>query len=590
MAFQEDFLLELRGRADIESVVSTYVTLKRKGKILTGLCPFHNEKTPSFTVYPETQSYYCFGCGNGGDAVTFIKNIENLDYVEAVRYLADRVGLAVPQDNNFDSDLYEKRRRMYEANRLAARFFHQTLYAQNGKAGLQYFYDRGLNDKIIQKFGLGYAPAGWDSLRKYMHAAGFSDRELLEANLLRLSEKNDNKYYFDAFVERAMFPILDLRGNVLAFSGRALTKDTPRKYVNTSDTLVYKKGENIFALNFARKSKENRLILCEGNMDVVSLHQAGFDNAVAGLGTALTEQQAALLARYASEILICYDNDEAGQKAVRKALNIFSKTTLRVKVIQMQGGKDPDDIIKNFGAERFKALLEEAANDIEYRILQARSGCDVTTSDGKVKFLSAACAVLADVRNPVELDVYATRLSEELRVDKKAILLQAQQIQKAHVKNHEKNQLREIRALEKKADKAVNEVNPMRSKQLRAAKAEELLIASFMNNPDFFNQIKGEISADDFVTPFNGKVFEAVCERIAATGAFSISMVSGFFTEEECSAIARMQTLIPSLANTIGECRDCIKVIAEEKAKVELKNPAALSDEAFLKIFHTKDT
>ena len=296
-AFNEDFLSELRTRADIESTVSAYVSLKRRGRILTGLCPFHNEKTPSFTVYPETQSYYCFGCGSGGDAITFIKNIENLDYTEAVRYLAERVGMSMPTER-LNSDLYEKRRRMFEANRLAARFFHAALYSPEGEAGLQYLYNRGLTDATIRKFGLGYAPAGWDKLRNFMRGHGFTDLELYEANLLRMRDKDGKKYYYDAFVDRAMFPVLDLRGNVLAFSGRALTSDAQRKYVNTSDTLIYKKGENIFALNYAKKTAKDFLILCEGNLDVISLHQAGFDNAVAGLGTALTERQVSLLARY----------------------------------------------------------------------------------------------------------------------------------------------------------------------------------------------------------------------------------------------------------------------------------------------------
>lgn len=586
MAFDEGFLLELRQRADIESTVSSYVTLKRRGKLLTGLCPFHNEKTPSFTVYPETQSYYCFGCGSGGDVVTFIKNIENLDYVEAVRYLADRVGLAVPQDN-YNSDLYEKRRRMYEANRLAARFFHAALYAPVGEAGLRYLYDRGLTDQTIRKFGLGFAPPGWDALRKHMHSHGFSDHELYEANLLRLSEKNGKKHYYDAFVERVMFPVIDLRGNVLAFSGRALTADVPRKYVNTSDTLIYKKGENIFALNFAKKSNKDSLILCEGNMDVISLHQAGFDNAVAGLGTALTEQQASLLSRYAGEIYLCYDSDEAGQKAAKKALNLFSKTTLRVKVIRLEGGKDPDEIIKKYGPERFRSLLTGAANDIEYRILRAREGLDVTTSDGKSQFLKAACAVLATLQNPVELDIYANRLSEELGVAKDAILLQTRRLREQNARYREKHKLRDIQALEKDADKAVSQVNPERAKHLRAAKAEELLCASLMHNPEFFSQIKEEVSSEDFVTSFNRRVFTALCAQLEAHGEFTISMLSGDFSDEELGAIAKIQTLIPQLANTLSECRDCIKVLRAEKDKPVGVRPSELSDADFLKLFQT---
>ncbi len=584
MAFDETFLQELRARADIESTISPYVQLRRHGKLLTGLCPFHNEKTPSFTVYPETQSYYCFGCGNGGDAVTFIKNIENLDYVEAVRYLADKVGLSVPQDN-YSSDLYEKRRRMFEANRLAARFFHTMLYTEQGEEGLRYLYDRGLTDVTIRKFGLGYAPKSWDALRNHMHEKGFTDLELYEANLIRMSEKNGKKHYYDAFVERVMFPIIDLRGNVLAFSGRAVTSDAQRKYVNTGDTLIYKKGENIFALNFAKKSNQDALILCEGNMDVISLHQAGFQNAVAGLGTALTEQQAALLARYASDIYLCYDSDEAGQKAARKAIALFSKTTLRVKVIRMQGGKDPDEIIKKFGAERFKSLLEGAANDVEYRILRAREGLDLTTSDGKARFLEAVCSVLATLRNPTELDIYAARLSEELGVAKDAILLQTKQVYARNSKRSQKEVLRTAQSEVQPAQRALNSVNPERARHLRAAKAEEMLCASFMHNPEFCKALQAEIAPSDFVTDFNRRVFEAVLSCAQREMDFSVSVLNGSFSSEELGAVARIQTLIPNLADTLSECRDCIKVISEEKNKVGLGAPSELSDDDFLKLF-----
>lgn len=582
-ALNEDFLSELRTRADIESTVSSYVSLKRRGRILTGLCPFHSEKTPSFTVYPETQSYYCFGCGSGGDVITFIKNIENLDYIESVRYLAERVGMAMPQEK-FNSDLYEKRRRMFEANRLAARFFHAALYSPEGEAGLQYLHNRGLTDATIRKFGLGYAPAGWDKLRSFMKKQGFTDLELYEANLLRMSDKNGKKHYYDAFVDRAMFPVLDLRGNVLAFSGRALTSDAQRKYVNTSDTLIYKKGENIFALNFAKKTAQDFLILCEGNLDVISLHQAGFDNAVAGLGTALTEHQVALLSRYTGAVYLCYDADEAGQKAAQKALRLFENTTLRVKVIHLEGGKDPDEILKKFGAARFKSLLEGAANDVEYRILRARDGIDVSAPDGKNRFLEAACRVLAELRSPVELDIYAARLSEELGVAKEAILAQTKKIAQTRIKHSEKNVLRDAQDVEKKADKVINAVNPERAKHMRAAKAEELLCASLMHNPEFFSQIKEEITAENFVTSFNARVFSEIAVQLFENRMFSISALDGF-SAEEIGAVARIQTLIPQLANTLSECRDCIKVIAEEKAKTVKGAPSELSDADFLKLF-----
>lgn len=579
----EDFLSELRTRADIESTVSSYVSLKRRGRILTGLCPFHSEKTPSFTVYPETQSYYCFGCGSGGDVITFIKNIENLDYIESVRYLAERVGMSMPQEK-LNSDLYEKRRRMFEANRLAARFFHAALYSPEGEAGLQYLHNRGLTDATIRKFGLGYAPAGWDKLRNFMRKQGFTDLELYEANLLRMSDKNGKKHYYDAFVDRAMFPVLDLRGNVLAFSGRALTSDAQRKYVNTSDTLIYKKGENIFALNFAKKTAQDFLILCEGNLDVISLHQAGFDNAVAGLGTALTEHQVALLSRYTGAVYLCYDADEAGQKAAQKALRLFENTTLRVKVIHLEGGKDPDEILKKFGAARFKSLLEGAANDVEYRILRARDGIDVTTADGKNRFLESACRVLAELRSPVELDIYAARLSEELGVAKDAILAQTRNLARTRIKHSEKNVLRAAQDVEKKSDKVINAVNPERAKHMRAAKAEELLCASLMHNPEFFSQIKEELTAADFVTSFNARVFSEIAAQLSENRMFSISALNGF-SAAEIGAVARIQTLIPQLANTLSECRDCIKVMAEEKAKTVKGAPSELSDEDFLKLF-----
>ena len=586
MRFSEDFLLELRNIADIETVVSSYVTLKRKGKILTGLCPFHNEKTPSFTVYPETQSYYCFGCGSGGDAITFIKNIENLSYGEAIRLLAERYNVPLPQESNIDSGLFNRKRRLYEANRTAARFFHKLLYAPEGQKGLQYLYDRGLSDDIIRKFGLGFAVNSWDTLKKYMCAQGFTQEELYEANLLRLSNKNGKKHYFDAFMGRVMFPIIDLRGNVVAFSGRTVyPEQDQRKYVNTSDTLIYKKGENIFGLNFAKKSQLKELILCEGNMDVVSLHQAGFTNAVAGLGTALTEQQAGILSHYVSDILICYDNDEAGQKATQKALRIFSKTTLHVKVIRMQGGKDPDEIIKKHGVEFFRKLLNQASNDTEYQILCARENYNLSTSDGKVEFLNEACKILSKIQSPVELDVYASRLAEELGVKKEAILLQVQHSKKISKKYQEKNRLKEAQNEERLAQKNMIHVNPERTKYLRAANAEEMLLASLMANPNYFRDLADTLTADLFLTSFNRKIFETIKSKVEKTGEFTISMLSDSFSADEISAVAKIQTQIPNLSNTLAECKDCISVLLEEKKKSEYKDPSSLSDDAFLDLF-----
>lgn len=585
MALSDEFLDDLRRRADIESTVSSYVSLKRKGKILTGLCPFHNEKTPSFTVYPETQSYYCFGCGNGGDVITFIRNIENLDYMEAVKLLADRHGVSMPQDG-YDSGLSKKRTEMYGANREAARFFHAKLSSPEGREGLEYFYSRGLTDDTIRRFGLGYAPDSWHDLENYLVSKGYSQQLLYEANILRSTVKNGKRYYYDAFKNRAMFPVIDLRGNVIAFSGRRIhDTDSDRKYVNTSDTLVYKKGSNLFALNFAKKSKSDSIILCEGNLDVISLHQAGFTNAVAGLGTALTEEQAHLLSHYAGEIFICYDSDEAGQKATRKAINILGKTTLKVRIIHMTGGKDPDEIIQKFGAEGFRRCLDSAANDVEFSLLSECSKYDISSPAGRSDYLKAAAAVLASLNSPVELDIYISRLSEEFSVNKDAVAAQVK-IERAKRAKKQKNEFyREVRdSVINQGDK-INKVNTQRTKALRAAKAEEILIASFMSDPELYRKLESKLTPELFVTDFNRRVFSAVSERIKDGRPVGLSFFASEFTPEEISVIARIETVSTDISNSVRECEDCINVLKKEKNRHIDVKPSEMSDEDFMNLF-----
>lgn len=585
MALSDEFLDDLRRRADIESTVSSYVSLKRKGKILTGLCPFHNEKTPSFTVYPETQSYYCFGCGNGGDVITFIRNIENLDYMEAVKLLADRHGVSMPQDG-YDSGLSKKRTEMYGANREAARFFHAKLYSLEGRQGLEYFYSRGLTDDTIRRFGLGYAPDSWHDLENYLVSKGYSQQLLYEANILRSTVKNGKRYYYDAFKNRAMFPVIDLRGNVIAFSGRRIhDADSDRKYVNTSDTLVYKKGSNLFALNFAKKSKSDSIILCEGNLDVISLHQAGFTNAVAGLGTALTEEQAHLLSHYAGEIFICYDSDEAGQKATRKAINILGKTTLKVRIIHMTGGKDPDEIIQKFGAEGFKRCLDSAANDVEFSLLSERSKYDISSPAGRSDYLKAAAAVLASLNSPVELDIYISRLSEEFSVNKDAVAAQVKIEREKRAKKQKNEFYREVRdSVINQGDK-INKVNTQRAKALRAAKAEEILIASFMSDPELYRKLESKLTPELFVTDFNRRVFSAISERIKDGRPVGLSFFASEFTPEEISVIARIETVSTDISNSVRECEDCINVLKKEKNRHIDVKPSEMSDEDFMKLF-----
>ena len=580
MRLSDSFLEQLRANTDIESVISPYVNLRRRGKNLVGLCPFHNEKTPSFSVYPENGSFYCFGCGVGGDVITFVRRMENLDYMEAVKQLADRAGMALPEDG-YDDTLAKKRTAVLAANRAAAKFFHSQLFTDRGRHALNYFLDRGLTMETIRHFGLGFAPDDWRSLKNHLNEQGFDDVLLESANLLRRSDKNGKVSYYDNFRNRVMFPIIDPRGNVIAFGGRVLDDSKP-KYINTSDTLVYKKSNGVFALNFAKNGNDGKLIIAEGYMDVIALHQAGFTNAVACLGTALTKEQANLLSRYADEIILSYDADEAGQKATARALGIFGATGMEIKVLRLTGGKDPDEIIKKYGAQRFRDIINGAANDTEYRLLRARQGIDLSTDDGKVKYLSAATEVLAGIPSPVEVDVYASRLANELGVDKLAIESQVK---------YKREGLRKRRMAQREQDQkrllinGQNTKNPERSQHLRAAKAEETLIASLMRNPDFYNKLRDELSADYFVTALNRRIFSVILSRLDEGGNTEPYFLSSEFTPDEMDEVERIFRSAAQLSNTVEECADCIKILKEEKNKPESIKASELSDDDFAKLF-----
>jgi DNA primase len=582
MRLSDAFLEQLRANTDIESVISPYVNLRRRGKNLVGLCPFHNEKTPSFTVYPENGSFYCFGCGVGGDVITFVRRMENLDYMEAVKQLADRAGMALPEDG-YDDTLAKKRTAVLAANRAAAKFFHAQLFTEQGRQALDYFLDRGLAPETIRHFGLGFAPNDWRALKRHLNEQGFDDILLESANLLRRSDKNGKVSYYDNFRNRVMFPIIDPRGNVIAFGGRVLDDSKP-KYINTSDTLVYKKSNGVFALNFAKNGNDGKLIIAEGYMDVIALHQAGFTNAVACLGTALTKEQANLLSRYADTIILSYDADEAGQKATARALGIFGTTGMKIKVLHLEGGKDPDEIIKKYGAQRFQAIIDGAANDTEYRLLKARQGIDLATDDGKVKYLSAAAEILAEIGSPVEVDVYASRLAHELGVDKLAIQSQVK---------YKREGLKKRRAVKREQEQTrllingQNTKNPERAQHLRAAKAEETLIASLMRNPDFYNKLKDGLSADYFVTALNRRIFSVVLSRLEEGGNTEPYFLSSEFTPDEMDEVERIFRSAAQLSNTVDECADCIKILKEEKNKPETVKASELSDEDFAKLFRS---
>ena len=580
MAIPEEFLTELRDRTDIEDLLSSYVQLKRRGKNLVGLCPFHSEKTPSFTVYPENNSFYCFGCGAGGDVVTFVRRMENLDYVEAVRFLAQRAGLRMPEDG-YDDTLSKRRQRILAANREAARFYHACLTEPDNAFALSYYTDtRALQMQTIRHFGLGFAPDSWDALLRHMQQKGFSTSELLDANLIRQSSNRPGSYY-DNFRNRVMTPIIDVRGNVIAFGGRVLDDSKP-KYVNTSDTLVYKKSNEVFALNFAKNAGERRLILCEGYMDVIALHQAGFTFAVAGCGTALTHEQARLLSRYADEVLLCYDADEAGQTALRKAIGIFSAVGMKIKVIRLSGGKDPDEILRRYGKERFNALLEGAANDIEFRILAEREKYDLTSDDGKVRFLRSAVDILASCNNAIEQDVYASRLASELSVDKQAILLQIRQAEKTARGRRKREQME---SLTKSLTVQKDALNPELRTHYRAAKAEEAILTLLMQNNDFIGPIRASLQAGDFVTSFYAHVYTQLLRCWDTDSIVDIPHLSAYFDVQEMGRVTRLFMNRGMYGNTIEACTDCVQTLLEEKRKAQANAPPVDDDAAFLESF-----
>ena len=575
----DSYLEKLRDRNSVEDVISSYVALKRRGKNLVGLCPFHNEKTPSFTVYPETASYFCFGCGAGGDVVTFIRAIENLDYIEAVKFLAERSGMELPEDRREDTDSQLKKR-ILEANRAAARFFHEKLFSPEGAQQLEYLKKRGVSKQMITHFGLGAAPDSWHALTEHLQSLGFTRSELVAANLARITEKNGKKYCYDAFRAKVMYPVIDLRGNVVAFGGRVLDNSKP-KYINTSDTPVYKKSNQLFALNFAKNGNNGKLILCEGYMDVIALHDAGFTNAVAGLGTALTPEQVSLISRYADEVSLCYDSDEAGQKAVRAALALFNNTGLKVRVIRLDGGKDPDEIIRTYGAERFAKLLEGADNDIEYKLLRAKEKYRTETDDGKLSYLKEAVSVLADL-SPIERDIYAMRLSDELDVGKDAILSQVGNTVKQRARMKERTKLADAQKQFKEFEKSID---PERVKNLRAAKAEDIILISLLNNGSFYKKLKDELVPDLFFTPVNQRLLEVISARLKDDSSTDISYLAPLLTPDETGALARLFAGASAVSNTLRECEDCIKILKQEHASRQKTVPAEMSDNDFLGFF-----
>lgn len=573
MALSDSFLQELKMKTDIEDVISTYVTLKRRGATLVGLCPFHNEKTPSFTVYPATQSFYCFGCGAGGDAITFVKKIENLDYLDAVKTLAQRAGLQMPQEG-FDDSLSKRRRRILEMNREAARFYHSVLLSPEGKVGYDYYIGRALSAATINHFGLGFAPNRWDALLKHMRAKGYQPAELVDAGLARKGQKG----YYDNFRNRVMTPIIDVRGNVIAFGGRVLDDSKP-KYINTGDTLVYKKTNELFALNFAKDSKEDALILCEGYMDVIAMHQAGFTNAVAGCGTALTTEQVRLISRYAKEVILTYDADEAGQKALQKAMTLFDQTDVKVRIPALVGGKDPDEIIRTYGRDKFKGMLEGASNETEFRLLALRRQYNLATTQGKIDFIGGALQILATLP-PVEQDLYVSRLSEELGVERQNMKVQLQDLVARQGNRREKREFKRI--VQENMRKTARETMATDA-SLRKLRAEDRLISLLLRYPDCSRLCKDFDS--QWLTPgFAQRVFTLILQRLENGDGTELMDLRDRLTDDEMGRLSGIIARGGESADAKQEFSDCLQTIRAEQQKKQ-ESAAELDDQAFRDLF-----
>ncbi len=569
MALPESFIQELLSKNDIESVVSPYVSLKRRGRNLVGLCPFHGEKTASFNLYPETSSFYCFGCGAGGDVITFIKRIENLDYLDAVRFLADRSGMKMPQQRQENDQESRLRVRILEANREAARVYHQVLYTPEGRVALEYYRSRGYTDATIRHFGLGFAPPGYNYLRDALRQKGFKDAELVAAFLAR--EKNGSTY--DLFRNRVMIPIIDIRGNVVGFGGRVLDDSKP-KYINTESTLAFSKSRNLFALNFA-KNAGRELNLCEGYMDVIAMHQAGFTNTVAALGTSFPEEQMQLIARYADKINLIFDADGAGQKATKRAIDNLRRTGLEVKVVTIPDGKDPDEYIKKNGAAAFKLLLERSANAVEYRLLEIGQRHDIRTADGKVGYMKEATALLAGLSSPVERDVYAGRLSQLLDISKEAILRDIQNTERRQVRTESR---RELTGIMRQEERSLRQVNPDATVYPRAAEAEEMLLGTLLVHPDYIKKIGEVLQPTDFVTDFNRGLYTRLLERQRQGLLIELAFLAADYEDGEMSYITRMVTRAKQRAATPEDAMSFATIIRQERRLMGINDPGSVSD------------
>lgn len=565
MAFPPAFLDELTARNPIEEVVGQYVHLKRSGANLFGLCPFHGEKTASFSVAPDKGIYYCFGCHKGGSVINFQMEIEGLSYPDAVRALAKRAGMEVPEDEQYQSR-YRQQERLWALHKEAARYYHSQLYAPVGANALAYAYGRGMTQSTLTRFGIGYAPNQWTGLVDHLRSKSYTDQELRDSGLVTVSRKNGN--LFDRFRERLMFPIIDVRGNIIGFGGRIMDSSDPSaaKYLNSPETLIFNKRKNLFALNLAKKSKLGYLILVEGYMDAIALHQYGFDCAVASLGTALTEDGAALLSRYTDQVILIYDGDNAGQNATRRAIPILEKAGLQVKVLQMRDAKDPDEFLKKFGADRFKLLLEESSNRVEYQLNAILRKYDLRDDDQKVKYLQESAELISSLGSAVRREVYCGRVAEAANIGMDAMKLEVERARKRRIAREKKQQ-------EKIALSPVRNLQPrdrsIRYDNIRSAVAEEMLLSLVFQEPGLLDQT-GSLTGEMFSSPLLGKVYDQLLTRHKE----GMEVAPGVLTDLTPEEMSHVAGILQRREGPVNEqaLNDCISIIQSEHQSGSVKD------------------
>ena len=565
---------EIVFRNDIVDVIGSYVTLKRAGSNFNGLCPFHNEKTPSFTVFPATKSFYCFGCGSGGDVITFIMRVENLDYVDALEFLAARAGITIPEDDSYEKENTVSRKRIYAMNLEAAKFFRNCLMDKTlGAEALEYLCGkRKLSMATVRRFGLGYSPNDFGMLTAHLKRLGYTDEELITGFLSGKSQKTGRPY--DYYRNRVIFPIIDTAGNIVAFGGRVMDDSKP-KYLNTSDTPAFKKSRHLFALNFAKKKCEEQMILCEGYMDVIALHEAGFENAVATLGTAITSEQARIFAKYTKKVVICYDSDNAGQNATQKAIRLLGEVGVEVRILKLSGAKDPDEYIKKYGAESFSRLLGESKTGFDYNVDKIISSHDITLVEEKVKAASEVCALIARVYSKVEREIYVHRAAELLELNAESLSSDVERIRRRLEKEEKSAQSKEaLLSIKHIGDRVNNDA----AKHIAATANEEVILGLMLIFDDFRAEVVNgniELLPEDFVTELSRRIFEKMCELEKSEGGFSKAMLGQYFSVEEMGRIEKIEMDRRMLSkNDKSVFISCIQGLkAEREALTEQNDP-----------------